>query len=375
MKSPVRRLIFLTLFAALNLTLSIAAMAQQTIYFGTYTNGTSHGIYRASFDPATGHLGEPELAAQAKDPSFLAFSPDGTRLFAALEMPKQLGAWSVGGDGQLTALNVVPSGGADPCHVWVDATGRTLLYANYSGGSFGAYRILPDGSLGARSYFFQATGSGPNKGRQEGPHLHSAYTDPSNRFVYTMNLGTDQVSAYHFDAATGSLTPADPPFASVPPGAGARHLAFSAAGYVYVCNEMGISVTVFKRDAASGALTPVETVSNVPEGTDTKGFTTAEIALSPGGKFLYVSNRGRDTITLFYVTEDGKLTRIEETPAPAGPRGMALSPDGKWVVVAGQGANRVDVLRVDPNTGQLTATGQSIKLDSPVSVLWAPERK
>ena len=369
------RILLFPLIAALNLTVSLAAMAQQSLYFGTYTNGTSHGIYRSSFDPATGQLGQPELAAPAKDPSFLAFSPDGTRLFAALEMPKQLGAWAVGPDGTLTALNTVPSGGADPCHVWVDATGGTLLYANYSGGSFGAYRILPDGSLGARSFFFQATGSGPNQGRQEGPHLHSAYTDPSNRFVYTMNLGTDQVSVYHFEAATGALTPAEPPFASVPPGAGPRHLSFSPAGYVYVCNEMGISVTVFKRDAATGALTPIETVSNVPEGTDTKGFTTAELALSPDGRFLYVSNRGRDTITLFYVTGDGKLTRIEETPAPAGPRGMALSPDGKWVVVAGQGANEVDVLQVNPVTGQLTATGQSIKLDSPVSVLWAPERK
>jgi 6-phosphogluconolactonase len=369
------RAIFALLSASLTtITFSKALMAQQhTVYFGTYTWGQSKGIYRSTLDAASGHLSTPELVAETKNPSFLALSPNGRFLYASLEAGGgTVGSWAIGADGKLTALNQQSSGGDGACHVWVDATGKNVLVANYGGGSIASLPVREDGSLGERSAFVQHTGSGPNPKRQEKPHAHAVYTDPSNKFVYSCDLGTDEVKIYRFDASAGTLTPADPPSAKVPPGGGPRHLAFVGDGLVYVNNEMTMSVTAFKRDAATGALTEIHTVPTLPEGTSTEGFSTAEIFAHPTGKWLYVSNRGHDTIVVYSISADGKLTLVEYVATPKEPRGFALSPDGKWLIVGGQKDNTVAVLQIDAATGKLKATGQTVGVDTPVSVLFAP---
>jgi 6-phosphogluconolactonase len=378
MKSHWRsRLQFCALFALLpTLGFSKVTMAQHhTVYFGTYTGAQSKGIYRSTLDGASGHLSTPELVAETKNPSFLALSPDGRYLYAALEAGGgAVGAWAIGADGKLTALNQQSSGGDGACHVWVDATGKNVLVANYGGGSIASFPVRADGSLGERSAFMQHTGSGPNARRQEKPHAHSVYTDPTNTFVYACDLGTDEVKIYRFDAAAGTLTPNDPPSAKVPPGGGPRHLAFHPGGFVFVNNEMEMSVTAFKRDSASGALTEIHTVPTLPEGTSKDGLSTAEIFTHPSGKWLYVSNRGHDTIVVYSIGADGKLTLVEHVPTPKEPRGFALSPDGQWLVVGGQKNNTVAVLKVDATTGKLKATDQTVEVGAPVSVLFAPTR-
>jgi 6-phosphogluconolactonase len=356
------------------LTVSANAMADtKTFYIGTYTGPQSKGIYRGTLDTQNGKLGALELVAEGQNPSFVALSPNGKFLYAAMEAGGgAVGAWAIGTDGKTTKLNEQSSGGGGACHVWVDQTGKTVFVANYGGGSIAAFPVKEDGSLGERTSFFQHVGSGPNKGRQEKPHAHAIYTSPDNRFVYACDLGTDEVKIYRFDAKTSTLTPNDPPAGKVPPGSGPRHLEFHPkADYVYVCNEMTLTVTAFKRDVQSGTLTEIQTLSSLPEGASTRGASTAEIFAHPSGKWLYVSNRGHDTIAVFEIGADGKLTLVQNAPSPKTPRGFALSPDGKWLVVGGQGDNKIVVMKIDQNNGNLETTDQSASVGAPVAILFA----
>ena len=201
---------------SLLLTLALAASslsANALFYIGTYTkSGKSQGVYVSRLDTETGRLGAVELAGEAASPSFVALSPDGKFLYAAMEgSGGAVAAFAVGAGGRLTKLNQQATGGDGTCHVWVDATGRNVLAANYGGGSIACIRANADGSLGERSAFVQFAGSGPNLPRQQKPHGHAIYTDAANRFVYACDLGTDQVWTFRFDAAKGTLTPTDPP--------------------------------------------------------------------------------------------------------------------------------------------------------------------
>ncbi|MBW3636838.1 MAG: lactonase family protein [Armatimonadetes bacterium] len=343
-----------------------------TIYLGTYSGPQSQGIYRCTLDERSGQLSVPVLVAEAKNPTFLALSPNGRTLDAVSEAEgSAVGAWSIGADGTLSALGYQSTGGGGGCHLSVDATGKTVLVANYGSGSVAAFPTRADGSLGERSAFIQHTGSGPDLKRQSKPHAHAIYVDEANRFAYSCDLGTDQVLIYRLDTDKSSLTPADPPFESVPPGAGPRHLAFHPAGYAYVNNEMGLSVTAFKRDPATGALTAMQTIPTLPDGAPTEGVSTAEIWVHPTGRWLYVSNRGRDTITTFDINAQGRLTWTEETSTPRVPRGFGLSPDGRWLVVGGQKDNRVAAFRIDQKTGKLTPSGQPVEVGAPVCVVFA----
>ena len=351
-----------------------ALCADATFYIGTYTKpGKSEGVYVSKLDTDTGKLGPVELAGKAASPSYLALSPDGKFLYASVESGKgSVAAFAVGAGGKLTALNEQPAGGDGTCHVWVDATGKNVLAANYGGGSIAGFRTNPDGSLGERSAFVQFEGTGPDKARQEKPHGHAIYTDAKNQFVYACDLGTDNVWTFHFDASKGTLKPAEPASAKVSPGAGPRHLAIHPNGrFAYANNEMGLSVTAFTRDAASGALTPVQTLPTLPEGTETKGVSTAEIFCHPTGKWLYASNRGHNSIAVYSIAADGKLTWIETAPAGVKvPRGFGIDPTGKWLVAAGQEDDRIAVLKIDPASGKLTPTDSTAAVGAPVCIIF-----
>jgi 6-phosphogluconolactonase len=341
-------------------------------YIGTMTDHTgSKGIYLDSIDTDTGKLGAITLAVEAQDPNFLTISPDRSFLFAALD--KTVGAFKVRADGMLTALNEQSSGGEGPCHVSLDETGRHLFVANYGGGSIACLEIGPTGLIGVRTALVQFTGSGPAK-RQNKSYAHSAYLDPENKFLYSCDLGSDSVWIFKFSGNGRALVPTDPPAAKIPPGSGPRHLTFSSDGhFVYVVNEMGASVTVFRRDAAKGTLTLLETISALLPGTPSTGVTAAEICFHPSGKWLYVSNRGCDVISVFTIASDGSLSLLQNAASVAKfPRSFALDPTGQWLIVAGQKDNRIAVLKIDQATGRLTDTGQTSAVDAPVCVLFAP---
>jgi len=356
--------------------------AQDLVYIGTYTRATSRGIYVARFDPATGRLDPPELAAESSNPSFLALHPDRALLYAANEVSDFEGqaAGSVSAfaidaaTGRLRLLNRVSSRGADPCHLVVDGTGKNVLVANYTGGSVASLPIRPDGSLGAATAFVQHQGSGANPDRQKGPHAHAVQLDAANRLLLVADLGLDRVLLYRFDAARGALEPSDPPHASLGPGAGPRHLAFAPDGrHLYAVNEMNLTVRVFRYDA--GRLIDEQTVSTLPAGTKPgKADSTAEVQVHPSGRFLYASNRGPDTIAVFAIdAASGRLTPVEHVPTGGRtPRNFAIEPAGRYLLAANQGSDTVVVFRIDPDTGRLSPAGQSVAVGAPVCLTFVP---
>lgn len=375
-----RLLLFITIMTTLSTSIPSPA-TEARFYVGTYTsNSSSKGIYTGAINTATGKLSPLKAVAETKNPSFVACSRDGKFLYAAKEDGGgAIAAYRIETGGALTPLNEQSSGGAGCCHVWVDATGRNVFAANYAAGSVACIRTKPDGPLSERTALVAFTGSGPNPERQQKSYGHSIYSDPTNRFVYCCDLGSDSIWIFKLDAATGTLAPNDPPAAKVPAGSGPRHLAFSAGGdFLYVCNEMGNSVTAFARNASTGTLTALDTLSNLPEGADSEAFTAAEICTHPSGKWLYVSNRdisnkGRDSFAVYSISKDGRVALVEITPAHVKiPRGVDIDPTGNWLIAAGQEDHRLVVFKIDPSSGRLTLTDQSAEVPAPVCVLFAP---
>ncbi len=361
---------------ALTALVSTSFGGEVRLWFGTYTSAKngSKGIYTSTLNTDTGKLAEPVVAGEAKSPSFLALSPNGKNLYAALEDGGgSVGAFSVAPDGTLKALGTESAGGGGTCHVSVDATGRSVLAANYGGGSVASFLTKADGSFEKRASFIQHTGSGPDKGRQEKPHAHSIYTNAANTLAYACDLGTDDIFIYKLDAATATITPNKPASGRAPAGSGPRHFALHPDGkFAYTNNEMALSVTAFSVNAGDGGLKEMQTIPTLPAGTDLKGFSTAEMFCRPDGKFLYVSNRTHDSITAYSIAADGKLTFVQnETTRPAlVPRGFGISPDGRWLVAAGQESGKVVVFKIDNETGKLAPTGQVVEVPASVCVIF-----
>ncbi|MBE0539927.1 MAG: lactonase family protein [Verrucomicrobia bacterium] len=360
-----------------------AALAREfLVYFGTYTGTKSQGIYVSRFDARTGQLSAPELAAETRNPSFLAVHPNRRQLYAVGEISdfagKRTGAVSAfviePRTGALKLLNQQSSGGQGPCHLSLDAKGKFLLVANYGGGSVASLPVRPDGSLAEAVSVIQHTGASVNPQRQAGPHAHFISMDPANRFALTCDLGLDKVLVYRLDAKSGALIPNDPPFAVVAPGAGPRQLAFSRnAKFVFVLNELSSSLTVFAYAARRGTLTELQTLSTLP-GDFSGNNSRAEVEMHPSGKLIYASNRGHDSIAVFAVEKaTGRLTLVEHQPTQGKtPRHFAIDPTGRWLLAENQGSNNVVVFEIDAKTGKLKSTGQVLEVGSPVCAVFVP---
>ena len=361
-------------------TLACAADYKYVLYVGTYTNKDSKGIYSFRFDPASGEIRPVELATETPNPSFLAVDRNTAFLYAVNELDvfdgNMTGAVSVFGVDRetykLKLLQEVSSAGAGPAHISLDNTGRFVLAANYNGGNIAVFPIGEDGRVvGTRTAFFQYAGSSVNKDRQSAPHAHEIATSADNRFVFVPDLGTDKLMVYRFDAATGGLTPGNPAFVKVQPGSGPRHFAMAPSGkFVYLVNELSSTVMVFAFDSSSGQLHHQQTVSTIPRQFTGKN-TTAEIEVDAGGKFLYVSNRGDDSIAVFVIDpRDGKLTLVERMPTGGKtPRHFKLDPTGKWMFAANQDSNTINLFAVDATSGRLTTTSHSVQVPAPVCVV------
>lgn len=350
------------------------------VYFGTYTSeGGSRGIYMSQFNPQTGTLTPAELAAEVGNPSFLAVSPQRGLLFAVSEMSGPAGKGGAvsslavdGKTGHLTLLSQAPSGGAGPCHLSVDHTGRFVLVANYGSGNVSCLPVGEDGRLGPATDSVQHSGSSVNAQRQSGPHAHWVDVDPANRFALVCDLGLDQIRVYQFDALRGTLRPNAPPFVAITPGAGPRHFAFHPNGrWGYVVNEMGSTVTALDYDAEHGRLEARGTVGTLPADS-TLPSTTAEIQVHPSGRFLYASNRGHDSIAVFRIApETGALEPAGQVPSGGKtPRCFAVEPGGRYLLAANQGSDNIVVFRIAPETGGLTSTGASIEVPKAVCVVF-----
>lgn len=373
--------------AAIVWTGAAAAPRAQTsgdriVFVGTYTRAPSKGIYayRLRADGGMTPMGTDGLAAETESPSFLAVHPNQRFLYAVNEVSRYQGrdagsvsAFSIDrGTGTLTLLNRVSSRGGGPCHVSLDASGKWVFVANYGGGSVAAFPVQDDGRLGDASAFFQHSGSSVNKERQSGPHGHAVTVSPDNRFVLAADLGLDKVLTYRIDPRAGGLAPADPPFSAIAPGSGPRHLAFRPDGkFAYVLSEMLSRVVAMRYDATRGTLTELQTLSTLPEGFagDNSG---AEIAVHPGGRFLYASNRGHDSIAAFRIDAGkGTLTALDRVSTQGKtPRNFAIDPSGRLLIAANQNSSTIVVFRIDQATGGLTPAGTTLQVPFPVSVVF-----
>ena len=380
----IRALAVLFLFL-LSASIAAAAAGEYFVYIGTYTLRRGKGIYTFRFQPATGKVTAPSLAAETPSPAFLAVHPNQKFLYAANEHDgpdvagrnSTVSAYAIDPKtGALTFLNKVSCRGEGPAHIAVDKTGKALLAANYRSGSLALMPILPDGRLGEVTGFVQHQGIGP-KPRAEGPHAHGAAFSPDGRFALVADRGLDQVLIYRYDQSKGTLTPNDPPFINSTPGAGPRHLLFHPNGKIlYELNEPGSTVSVLAYGAAGGTLSQIQEITTLAA--DFKGTSaTAQLQLDRTAKFLYASNRGADNITVFAVDPaKGTLTLVEHVSTQGKtPRDFSLDPTGGYLFAANQNSDNVVLFRVDAKTGRLTATGQVVEhVLEPTCVVFVPMR-
>jgi len=347
------------------------------VYFGTYTEKDgSKGIYRSKLDGTTGKLSEPELAAEAASPSFLAVHPTGKYLYAVGETDGKDGgailAYAIDPKtGALTKLNEGTTGGSGPCHVSISPKGDYATVANYGGGSTAVFKLDSDGKIAGRVGFFQHKGSSADKGRQEGPHAHCSFFDPKGQYILTVDLGIDRVKVFTLDPDSG-LKEVNHADVIAPAGAGPRHIAIAPDGkFAYVCGELNSTVNVVELGWSAGNNKVVQTLSTLPE--PAKGNSTAECILSPKGKFVYVSNRGHNSIAVFAVGEDRKLSPVGFITGDIKiPRNFNIDPSGKWMLIASQDGEKVGVWELDEKTGLGKETGNAVKVGKPVCVKFVP---
>ena len=344
-------------------------------YVGTYTGpGKSQGIYAWRFHPASGKVSALGLVAETASPSFLAVHPNHRFLYAVNEVSNfegqpvgSVSAFAMDAvTGRLKLLNTVSSRGDGPCHLALDPSGKWLFVANYGGGSVVEYTVHDDGTLSQASAFVQHVGSSVNRQRQAGPHAHSTVLSPDGNSVYVADLGLDQILSYK----AGGLTPNDPPYTRIAPGAGPRHLAFTPNGrYAYVMTEMTASVVAFRYEGGK-----FEELQTLPTADFAANIGGAEIAVHPSGKFVYSSTRGANTIAAFAIDAGkGTLTPVERTPSGGKtPRNFAIDPTGAYLFAANQDSDSVTIFRIDAKTGKLTPTGDTLEAMAAVCVTFVP---
>jgi 6-phosphogluconolactonase len=364
---------FVFVFLCLMMSSQIAEAKKHILYVGTYTEGTGDGIFVYLFNDTNGKIVNLKMPVVCNNPSFLTISPDKKYLYAVSEVdvPERnhsgsVSAYAIGKSGQLTLLNEVLTNGPNPCHVSVSPDGKKLVASNYSGGNLSFFNVLPDGSLSEMIQRIQHEGSGPFPERQTGPHAHSAKFDPKGKFLYAADLGIDEFMVYNSVAGDVPVTPGSQPFIKLPPGSGPRHFDFSADGnYIYLINELNSTITVLMR--YGNVWKSIQTIKTIPKVYKGENW-CADIHVSADGRFVYGSNRGHNSISVFKRDQvSGKLEIIQTVSVEGNwPRNFALDPSKDFLLVANQKSNDITVFRIDPITGMLRFTGRKFPTDRPV---------
>lgn len=392
---------FLAATAALAASRGLRATAEgragrALAYVGTYTGahgaaGHGEGIECFEMDLRTGEMSRVSPAVKTPNPSWLALHPSKKYLYAVNEIDNfdggngSVSAFAIdSATGALRALNTVSSRGAIPAHCSVDAAGKFVFVANYGGGSVAVLPIRADGSLGSAVDFHQDRGSVGSKHATDAPpgsfaisghdtpHAHMIAADPQNRFVLATDLGQDRIYTYRFDRTTGKLTaPARAPFTSLPTGDGPRHFAFHPNGHwLYSIQEEASTVAFFHYDPSTGSLDAQQTISTLPAGFAGTNF-ASEILVSPGGKNLYAANRLHDTIAVFSIDANGRLTHIGEASTMGDyPRNCRIDPSGRFLFACNQYGDSITSFRIERGAGALTFTGRYTAVGSPASIVF-----
>jgi 6-phosphogluconolactonase len=343
-------------------------------YLGTYTDDRDEGIFVYQYDAAAGHLERTQAVPSLANPTFLAIHPSKRFLYAVSEVDNHAGqkqsaasAYAINpATGQLSLINHVSSPGLGACHIALSPDARHVVIANYGNGSVAVLPVNGDGSLGEATDYVEHHGHGPHP-NQDSAHAHCTTFSPDGKIAYVNDLGIDKVMAYRLEG--GKLVPHKIPFLSVASGAGPRHVAFHPNGREgYIINELDNTIDVVDYDAKTGELRPKQTISTLPDDYNQVSY-CADVHVHPNGKFVYGSNRGHNSIALFMIGATGLLM-------PAGhfstrgnwPRNFAIDPGGQRLWVANHRSDDVFAFNIDPHSGELTPTGQSITLSRPVCV-------
>lgn len=337
---------------------------------GTYTTGESEGIYVYQFDTVSG-FSKYKSVVKVTNPSYLTINKEGTHVYSVSETGDAKAAANAfvfdKKDGTLKLLNSQLTGGADPCYIELDKTGKHVVTANYSGGSITAFNINGDGTLTTAAQLIRFTGKGADAERQKAPHLHCVRYSPDGKYLFADDLGTDKIHKFGINESNeGNYLKVGTPAAfDVAAESGPRHLDFHPNGkYAYLINELSGAVIAFNYDANAGNLTQIQTIQ-----ADTLGAKgSADIHVSPDGKFLYASNRLKgDGIAIFSINQaDGKLTKVGYQETGVHPRNFVITPNGKFLLVASRDNDVIQIFLIDRVTGLLENTYKDIELDMPV---------
>lgn len=338
---------------------------------GTYTDQGSEGIYLLDFDPAKGSLSNARPVAETTSPSFLAISEDRQYVYAVNETaPGNVSAFQWNEDrSQLSAVNQQASQGDHPCFTELSPDGKLLAVANYSSGNISVYPIEETGGLASANAVHHHLGSGPVKPNQEAAHAHCAKFAPNGKFLYAVDLGTDQIVTYPINDQ--GITESAISGLKLEPGDGPRHLVFHPTlDMAFVINELSGSVASLSVNTETGKLTIIDKKRTLPE--DFEGNNAcADIHISSNGKFLYASNRGHNSIAIFSVSEKGELELLATEPVQGDwPRNFTFSPDEKFLLVANKNTNNITVFSVNQETGALSFTGNQITVSRPVCLMF-----
>jgi 6-phosphogluconolactonase len=348
------------------------------VYFGTDAVDSQAGIYSSVLDMKTGQLSEVKLVGKATHTGFIAIDREGRFLYCTGEPegfagPKRrsICAFSIDQeDGGLTFLNSQSSEGEWPCYVEIDAERRNVLVANYVEGNCLVLPIGDNGYLKSASSVNQHYGSSVHPTRQKKAYTHSIVVDGSSRYAVAADLGTDKLMVYKYDAASGRLAANDPAYAEVKAGGGPRHVVFGPRQkYCYASLELSSEADVFSYDPECGKLTHFQTIGTIPKEFKSEN-TTAGICVTDDGRFLYISNRGHNSIAIFSIAADtGVLRRIgNESTRGDVPQAIKIDPTGNFIILTDKGSGNASVFRINRETGLLSYTGSTINIGRVSSV-------
>ncbi len=375
-------LLFAGLSASASLLPRIDAQAQQPApaarptfaYVGSRTtrerNARGEGISVYSVDPATGALSQVQVVKDLVNPSFLAFDQTQQFLYAVHGDFSEITAFRIGSDGLLSQINRQSTEGKNPVHLSVDATNTAMVVANYATGTVAVLGIGPDGALSPVKSRYELPGKpGPHKVEQTSSHPHQVAFDPSRRFIVVPDKALDRVFAFRLEPTGGVALVSQ---VETREGAGPRHITFHPSSpWAYVVNELDSTVTTYHFENTSGELKPLQVVPSVPEDF-TANNRAAEIEISPSGRFVYVSNRGHDSIGVFSVhAETGRLRPVAWEPTRGRmPRFFSIAPGGLHLYAANEATDTIEVFQIDQDTGVLAHSGQSVRTGSPVCIVF-----
>ena len=373
-------------------------------YVGTYTSplqnmratqvdlppGNGRGIHVFQVDVESGAMKARGVVEMGTSPSCLVFNADKTRLYSTNETERigesesgSVSAFAVQPDGSLKLMNTVASGGKGSTYISLHPSGRFALVANYFGGSVSVLPVKEDGSLGVATDVKKTSGTvGPTKAPHAPPgsfafsghdqtHCHMIETDPTGRFVLSVDLGLDQIQIWRLKEDTGTLIPHSPPHVQLPPGDGPRHFAFHPnKKWLFSLQEEGSTIVRFDWDSENGRLTEKQTISSLPPGFAGSNF-CSEIMVSADGRFVYAGNRLHDSIAVFSIAADGTLAFVADEPTRGNyPRSFNFDPSNRMLFCCNQRGDNITSFRVDKDTGKLRFTGRYTPVGNPSIVVF-----